>query len=269
MTDTSRVTPDELIDPEIAAVVRPLAFDGMTAEILNAFRNVVMPETPPSEVVDRTNHVVAGDPDVAGPGPPAEERRGCVPCVVSMHGGGYVIGAQRDRRRAVRARSARSSGSSASRSTTGSRPRRRTRDRWRTATAALRWTHEHADELGVDRDRIGVMGISAGGGLAAALALLAARARRRPIAFQLLDSPMLDDRQTTASSRQDGLRCGAGSRTRSDGRRTSGDLYGRDDVPATAAPARADRTQPGCRRRSSRSARSTASATRTSSTRCG
>ena len=46
-------------------------------------------------------------------------------------------------------------------------------------------------------------GGSAGGGLAAGLALLARDRGEIPVAFQLLTYPMLDDRQTTPSSRAD------------------------------------------------------------------
>ena len=60
--------------------------------------------------------------------------------------------------------------------------------------AALRWLHDHADELGIDRTRIAVGGESAGGGLAAALAQLAHDRGEVPVCFQLLIYPMLDDR---------------------------------------------------------------------------
>lgn len=60
--------------------------------------------------------------------------------------------------------------------------------------AALGWMHANAAELGVDPARIAVMGESAGGGLAAALALLARDRGEHAIAFQLLDAPMIDDR---------------------------------------------------------------------------
>lgn len=60
--------------------------------------------------------------------------------------------------------------------------------------AALKWLHDHAAELGVDRERLAVAGSSAGGGLAAALALLARDRGEIPLAFQALNAPMLDDR---------------------------------------------------------------------------
>lgn len=61
-------------------------------------------------------------------------------------------------------------------------------------TAALRWLHDAADELGVDPDRVAVGGASAGGGLAAAVAMRARDEGGPPVCFQLLNYPMLDDR---------------------------------------------------------------------------
>lgn len=59
---------------------------------------------------------------------------------------------------------------------------------------ALGWLHEQAAALDIDPARIAVQGESAGGGLAAALALLARDRGVYPLAFQLLDAPMMDDR---------------------------------------------------------------------------
>ena len=60
--------------------------------------------------------------------------------------------------------------------------------------AALAYLHEHAEELGVDVRRIGIGGESAGGGLAAALAIKARDAGEYAVCFQALTYPMLDDR---------------------------------------------------------------------------
>lgn len=59
--------------------------------------------------------------------------------------------------------------------------------------AVLRWVHDHAPELGIDRERVAVGGDSAGGGLAAALAQRA-HDEGVPVALQVLIYPMLDDR---------------------------------------------------------------------------
>jgi acetyl esterase/lipase len=67
--------------------------------------------------------------------------------------------------------------------------------------AALVWAAEQAEDLGVDPDRIGVGGESAGGGLAAGVALLA-RDRGGPrLCVQFLGIPELDDRLETESMR--------------------------------------------------------------------
>ncbi|WP_217183159.1 alpha/beta hydrolase [Streptomyces sp. AC495_CC817] len=72
--------------------------------------------------------------------------------------------------------------------------------------AAFAWTHAHAEELGIDPERIIVGGGSAGGGLTAAVALMA-RDRRGPVMVgQLLLCPMIDNTNTTVSSLQyDGI----------------------------------------------------------------
>ena len=65
---------------------------------------------------------------------------------------------------------------------------------------ALKWTYTNADMLGIDPKRISVMGHSAGGGLAAALALLARDRGDLPIRAQFLIYPMLDYRTGTAEA---------------------------------------------------------------------
>jgi triacylglycerol lipase len=60
--------------------------------------------------------------------------------------------------------------------------------------AALAWLFAEAETLGIDTTRVAISGESAGGGHAAALALMARDRGAYPICFQLLDCPMLDDR---------------------------------------------------------------------------
>jgi len=66
--------------------------------------------------------------------------------------------------------------------------------------AALTWLYDNASALQIDRDRIAVKGESAGGGLAAALALLARDRGKLPLAAQHLIYPMIDDRTGTHGS---------------------------------------------------------------------
>ena len=58
--------------------------------------------------------------------------------------------------------------------------------------AALLWVVAHAAELGVDPGRLGVAGFSAGGNLAAVLTLMARDRGGPAIAFQVLESPVVD-----------------------------------------------------------------------------
>ena len=65
--------------------------------------------------------------------------------------------------------------------------------------AALRWLYKNTGPLGVDPNRIALMGESAGGGHAAMLAIAARDRGEVPVVLQALIYPMLDDR--TGSSR--------------------------------------------------------------------
>ena len=107
--------------------------------------------------------------------------------------------------------------------------------------AGLVWFAENAASLGVDPGNIVVAGASAGGNLAAAVALIARDRKGPAIKGQLLEYPMLDDRQSTPS--QLGYReVGLWSGTSNDSGWSSflGSIAPDSDaVPAYAAPARA------------------------------
>ncbi|MEU2631787.1 alpha/beta hydrolase [Kitasatospora sp. NPDC007106] len=106
--------------------------------------------------------------------------------------------------------------------------------------AGLVHTAGRAAGLGLDADRIVLGGKSAGGGLAAALALLL-RDRGGPAPIgQLLLSPMLDDRGSTFSSHQmAGVDTWDVTSNATAWQALLGDRYGAADLPPHAAPARA------------------------------
>ncbi|MDT0449501.1 alpha/beta hydrolase [Streptomyces hesseae] len=106
--------------------------------------------------------------------------------------------------------------------------------------AGFVWAAEHAAELGIDADRVVIGGKSAGGGLAAALALLT-RDRGGPTPIgQLLLCPMLDDRNETFSGHQmAGIDIWDRTSNTTAWQALLGDRYGAADLPPYAAPARA------------------------------
>ena len=103
--------------------------------------------------------------------------------------------------------------------------------------AALKYLWDHADELGVDRNRIIVGGESAGGGLAAAVCIYARDRGEVPVSFQIPLYPMLDCRDTESSRHSHSH--GWGTRRNHWGWHWYlRDLYGMDNVPAYASPSR-------------------------------
>jgi acetyl esterase/lipase len=106
--------------------------------------------------------------------------------------------------------------------------------------AGLAWTAAHARELGIEPSRLVIAGASAGGGLAAATALLSRDRGGPALSHQILMGPMLDDRGITPSSREPGGE-GAWDRAANQACWTAllGESCGSPGVSPYAAPARA------------------------------
>ncbi len=189
------------VDPQLLPAIKSQPVMTFTRENIAETRRAravtPVPTPPPApQPTTRTIPGRSGGPDVriivVDP-PRREQLRGAL---VHMHGGGYIFG-----------------------SAEPNRPQRYAADcgcvvvsvDYRLAPetpfpgpledcyAALAWVHANADMLGVDPRRVAVGGESAGGGLAAMLAIAARDRGEFPVAFQLLTYPMLDDR--TASTR--------------------------------------------------------------------
>ena len=107
--------------------------------------------------------------------------------------------------------------------------------------AGLSWLIDNAGSLGIDPEHVAVYGMSAGGGLAAGLALLARDRGTPTIAFQYLAFPELDDRLTSGTMTRyiDTPLFHRPNALASWGHYLGELASGSTDVPAYAAPARA------------------------------
>lgn len=104
--------------------------------------------------------------------------------------------------------------------------------------SSLIWLKEHAKELGINKDQIFVGGCSAGGGMAAALALYARNTGLVNIAFQILIYPMLNDKMDTPSMKGNKELIWNERQNALSWELYLGDLYKTDDVDIYAAPSR-------------------------------
>lgn len=226
------------LDPRIAKVIAAAPPPPLRPETLSMFRAAGNKTSPPSPGVERRDYVIGRAHAVAvRVHRPAGAGSG-LPCVYSMHGGGFVFGsyANDDARLDGWSSSHRCVGVSVDYRLAPETPFPGPLD---DCYLGLKWVFDHHDELGVDPDRIGVSGTSAGAGLAAGLALLARDRGEVPLRFQVLDAPMIDDRQATPSSQRDDLVIFDREASEFGWRSYLGDLYGQPQLPAYAAPARA------------------------------
>lgn len=190
-------------DPELAAVVPMLPdLDGADPAAMRESLSAMIAQLPAADPtgVDCEDRLIPG-----GPGDPEvpvriyrPAERTAAAAVYSVHGGGFIAG-DLETEHAGNVRLARALGVVVVAVDYRLAPETPFPGPLEDVYAGLVWTAEHAAELGVDPNRIAIHGVSAGGGLCAALALLA-RDRKGPhIAFQFLGVPELDDRLATAS----------------------------------------------------------------------
>ena len=140
------------------------------------------------------------DQTIAGPGGPLALRiyRGAgtqsgerLPCLVYLHGGGWVIGNLESHDRLCRA-VANSAGICVVAVDYRLAPEHRFPAALDDAACALRWVAAHASELSIEPGRIGIGGDSAGGNLAAVLALMARDGDTPALVHQALLYPVVD-----------------------------------------------------------------------------
>ena len=122
---------------------------------------------------------------------------GELPCILHIHGGGYVSGSAASMEAVHRPLAAELNCCIVSVDYRLA-PETKYPGAVEDCYAVLRWISANARDLGVDLRRLGVMGESAGGGLAAALTLLVRDRGEFSLAFQHLVYPMLDDRTCVA-----------------------------------------------------------------------
>ena len=228
----------DLLDPDLRDVLGTFEIPPFDAETIAAIRNAPFPGMALSDAVERTEHEVPGDPPI-----PVRVHRpvgadGALPGIFSIHGGGYVIGSY-DMDDHLHDQWSPLLGTVGISVQYRLAPETPYPGPVEDCYAALRWAHEHADEIGVDPARLGTYGISAGGGLAAALALLVRDRGEFPSRFSCWTARCLMIARRRRPSERRASTSGAPSRTNSGWRSYLGERYGSDDVPPYAAASRA------------------------------
>lgn len=163
-------------------------------------RAMLPPYEPPVPVEKRDLSVPGpeGAPDVPVRVYTPAEAQGPLPCLVYIHGGGFIIGSV-EQFDSQATRVAAEVGAVVVSVEYRLAPETPFPGPVEDCYAALTWAAKSAAELGADPDRLAVGGESAGGGLAAATALLARDRGGPALCCQHLGIPELDDRLSTPS----------------------------------------------------------------------
>lgn len=193
------MTSRHLVDPELAPILDYIPASPLTNENLKQVR--AMSARPPADL-PQFAHLSLSERFIPGPEAAADVRvlicmppsaQEAVPALLWLHGGGYVMGSA-DAEEVMVKTIVSAVGCAVVAVDYRLAPETPYPGPLEDCYAALKWLSTHAGELGIDPRQIAVGGSSAGGGLAAALALLARDRGELPLIFQFLIAPMLDDR---------------------------------------------------------------------------
>ena len=192
-----------LVDADLAPFLELIPTFALSAETLEAARQqpLPLPERPsvPVTLTELAVRGPAGAPDVSIRVYRPKDAQDSLPTILHLHGGGFVLGSA-------------AAFEGAHRSVVDAlqcglvavdyrlAPETPFPGAVEDAYAALTWLETNGAEHGLDGERAGVMGESAGGGLAASLALLARDRGEHRLRFQHLIYPMLDDRTCVSAT---------------------------------------------------------------------
>jgi acetyl esterase/lipase len=201
------MTSEHLVDPELKPILDffpplELSRDGLP-EVRSMISQMIADAPKPAELPVTVKAVSIPGP--AGSPPlrvlcyrPAEAAQQ-LPAILHIHGGGYVLGSA-DMSDLANRRLALDVGCAVFSVDYRLAPETPHPGPAEDCYAALQWLHRNASELQVASARIAIKGESAGGGLAAALALLARDRSELRLAHQHLIYPMIDDRTSADGS---------------------------------------------------------------------
>ena len=196
------MTTKHLVDPELVALLDQIPAPVLTAETLRQIRAMssqAFTDSSQLSALSRSERFIPGPqgaPDVRVLVYLPTSMQEVVPALLLLHGGGYIMGSA-DTEDVMSKSIVSAIGCAVVAVDYRLAPETPHPGPVEDCYAALKWLFTHADELGIDPNRLAVGGSSAGGGLAAALALLARDREEVPLVFQFLLAPMLDDRTCT------------------------------------------------------------------------
>jgi acetyl esterase/lipase len=236
-----------MIDPELQPMVDllpPLDLDDPVAAragfaVMLEAMSTEIPGGEGLEITDRTVPGFDGGPEVSVRVYRPKDASTPMPAIVHIHGGGFVVG-NVDTEHVGAGVNALATGALVVSVDYRLAPEHPYPAGLHDCYAALVYVAENAATLEVDPARIAVSGASAGGGLSAATALFARDLGGPALCFQMLHIPELDDRLETPSMTRfvDSPLWNRPLAVQS-WQYYLGPMYGRDDVPIYAAPARA------------------------------